>query len=380
MNKTNLLFLGTTNYGFNLTKSDQNKFKELDTKFNVYVFTLGQYENLIDFEFVKIKYLKKPRFLLMKYLRFYFFSILKLNKFINENKITIVSAKDPISALNPIILKILFRKQIKVIIENHGNFKNQLLEQRDSFFISNFIFLTEFIVKFVFKYVDLLRGVNEQNSNYFKKYNSNLKIYNFPAWIDSSIFSIENEEPRKDLLFVGNIIKRKGVYFLIHALSTYLSENEHVQLKIIGKKEDQLYYEKIVDFINKNNLQESIVFLDEITHIEIAKYMNSSKILLMASTSEGLPRVLIEAGFCGLPSIASNIDGIQDPFFLKGGTLIYELNSPNELVNNVESLYNDKDLWKKLSQQSQKLSDSIAGKGSFVKNWENLINLIEFDE
>ena len=380
MNKTNLLFLGTTNYGFNLTKSDQNKFKELDTKFNVYVFTLGPYENLIDFEFVKIKYLKKPRFLFMKYLRFYFFSILKLNKFINENKITIVSAKDPISALNPIILKILFRKQIKVIIENHGNFKKQLLEQRDSFFISNFIFLTEFIVKFVFKHIDLLRGVNEQNSNYFKKYNSNLKIYNFPAWIDSSIFSNENEEPRKDLLFVGNIIKRKGVYFLIHALSTYLSENEHVQLKIIGKKEDQLYYEKIVDFINKNNLQESIVFLDEITHIEIAKYMNSSKILLMASTSEGLPRVLIEAGFCGLPSIASNIDGIQDPFFLKGGTLIYELNSQNELVKNVESLYNDKDLWKKLSQQSQKLSDSIAGKGSFVKNWENLINLIEFDE
>lgn len=380
MNKTNLLFLGTTNYGFNLTKSDQNKFKELDTKFNVYVFTLGPYENLIDFEFVKIKYLKKPRFLFMKYLRFYFFSILKLNKFINENKITIVSAKDPISALNPIILKILFRKQIKVIIENHGNFKKQLLEQRDSFFISNFIFLTEFIVKFVFKHIDLLRGVNEQNSNYFKKYNSNLKIYNFPAWIDSSIFSNENEEPRKDLLFVGNIIKRKGVYFLIHALSTYLSENEHVQLKIIGKKEDQLYYEKIVDFINKNNLQESIVFLDEITHIEIAKYMNSSKILLMASTSEGLPRVLIEAGFCGLPSIASNIDGIQDPFFLKGGTLIYELNSQNELVKNVESLYNDKDLWKKLSQKSQKLSDSIAGKGSFVKNWENLINLIEFDE
>ena len=380
MNKTNLLFLGTTNYGFNLTKSDQNKFKELDTKFNVYVFTLGSYENLIDFEFVKIKYLKKPRFLFMKYLRFYFFSILKLNKFINENKITIVSAKDPISALNPIILKILFRKKIKVIIENHGNFKKQLLEQRDSFFISNFIFLTEFIVKFVFKHVDLLRGVNEQNSNYFKKYNSNLKIYNFPAWIDSSIFSIENEEPRKDLLFVGNIIKRKGVYFLIHALSTYLSANEHVQLKIIGKKEDQLYYEKIVDFINKNNLQESIVFLDEITHIEIAKYMNSSKILLMASTSEGLPRVLIEAGFCGLPSIASNIDGIKDPFFLKGGTLIYELNSQKELVKNVESLYNNKDLWKKLSQQSQKLSNSIAGKGSFVKNWENLIDLIEFDE
>ena len=67
-------------------------------------------------------------------------------------------------------------------------------------------------------------------------------------------------------------------------------------------------------------------------------------------------------------------------FFLKGGTLIYELYSQKELVQNVESLYNDEDLWKKLSKQSQKLSDSISGKGSFVKNWENLINLTEIDE
>ena len=36
MNKTNLLFLGTTNYGFELSKSDENKFRELNEKFNVY--------------------------------------------------------------------------------------------------------------------------------------------------------------------------------------------------------------------------------------------------------------------------------------------------------------------------------------------------------
>ena len=226
MNKTNLLFLGTTNYGFKLSKSDENKFRELNEKFNVYVFTYGTFENEIDFKYVKIKYLKKPRTLILGYLKFYFFSIFKLNNFINENNITIVSAKEPISALNPVLLKTLFKKKIKIIIENHGNFKSQLLEQRDKTYIARFIFLTEFIVKFVFKHVDILRGVNDQNSNYFKKYNSNLKIYNFPAWIDSSIFSLEHSEIRTDLLFVGNIIKRKGVYFLINSLSTFLLENE----------------------------------------------------------------------------------------------------------------------------------------------------------
>ena len=380
MNKPNLLFLGTTNYGFELSKSNESKFRELSDKFNVYVFTYGIFENEIDFKYVKIKYLKKPRSLILGYLKFYFFSIFKLNNFINENNITIVSAKDPISALNPVLLKTLFKKKIKIIIENHGNFKSQLLEQRDKTYIAKFIFLTEFIVKFVFKRVDILRGVNEQNSNYFKKYNSNLKIYNFPAWIDSSIFSSENLEKRKDLLFVGNVIKRKGVYFLIDSLSTFLLENQNIQLRIIGKKEDIKYYSKINEIVNKRNLQKSVIFLDELGQKEIAKYMNSSKILLMASSSEGLPRVLIEAGFCGLPSIASNIDGIHDPFSLKGGTLVYELNSKKELIENVNSLYNNEVLWMELSQQSLKLSEEIAGKGSFAQNWENLINMIELNE
>ena len=380
MNKTNLLFLGTTNYGFELSKSDENKFRELNEKFNVYVFTYGTFENEIDFEYVKIKYLKKPRILILGYLKFYFFSIFKLNKFINENNITIVSAKEPISALNPVLLKTLFKKKIKIIIENHGNFKSQLLEQREKTYIARFIFLTEFIVKFVFKHVDILRGVNDQNSNYFKKYNSNLKIYNFPAWIDSSIFSSENSEIRTDLLFVGNIIKRKGVYFLINSLSTFLLENEDIKLRIIGKKEDSKYYAKINDIVKKMKLQKSVIFLGEIEQKKIAKYMNSSKILVMASSSEGLPRVLIEAGFCGLPSIASNIDGINDPFSLKGGTLVYELNSQKEFMENLNSLYNNEGLWKELSLQSLKLSEEIAGKGSFAKNWENLINMLEHDE
>ena len=380
MNKPNMLFLGTTNYGFELSKSDKNKFRELNVKFNVYVFTYGTFENEIDFEYVKIKYLKKPRTLIFRYLKFYFLSIFKLNKFIDENNITIVSAKEPISALNPVLIKILFKKKIKIIIENHGNFKSQLLEQRDNAYISKFIFLTEFIVKFVFKHVDILRGVNEQNSNYFKKYNSNLKIYNFPAWIDSSIFLSRSSEERKDLLFVGNIIKRKGVYFLIDSLSTFLLENQNIKLRIVGKKEDFKYYEKINNFINKKKLQKSVIFLGEIKQEKIAEYMNSSKILIMASSSEGLPRVLIEAGFCGLPSIASNIDGIYDPFSLKGGTLVYELNSQNEFMENVYSLYNNEALWVELSKQSLKLSEEIAGKGSFAQNWEDLINVMELDE
>ena len=380
MSKINLLFLGTTDYGFELSKSDQNKFKELNTKFNIYVFTFGKRVNEIDFGIVKIKYLKLPKSLLYKYIKFYFLSIFKLNKFINENNITIVSAKEPIAALNPVLLKIIFRKKIKIIIENHGDFRNQLVAQRDSILISRFIFLTEFIVKFVFKHVDILRGVSEQNSNYFKKYNSELKIYNFPAWVDSSIFSNDNLDSRKDLLFVGNIIKRKGVDFLIESCTDFLIENPHIKFKIIGKIEDENYFKKINTHIEKYNLQKNVLFFNKVNQQDVANYMNSSKILLMASSSEGLPRVLIESGLCGLPSVASNIDGIYNPFFTNGGTLVYKLNSKEEIEEKIRTLYQDKNIWLDLSNKSYKLSKSLSGSGTFVKNWDNLIKMMELNE
>ena len=380
MSKINLLFLGTTDYGFELSKSDQNKFKELNTKFNIYVFTFGKRVNEIDFGIVKIKYLKLPKSLLYKYIKFYFLSIFKLNKFINENNITIVSAKEPIAALNPVLLKIIFRKKIKIIIENHGDFRNQLVAQRDSILISRFIFLTEFIVKFVFKHVDILRGVSEQNSNYFKKYNSELKIYNFPAWVDSSIFSNDNLRSRKDLLFVGNIIKRKGVDFLIESCTDFLIENPHIKFKIIGKIEDENYFKKINTHIEKYNLQKNVLFFNKVNQQDVANYMNSSKILLMASSSEGLPRVLIESGLCGLPSVASNIDGIYNPFFTNGGTLVYKLNSKEEIEEKIRTLYQDKNIWLDLSNKSYKLSKSLSGSGTFVKNWDNLIKMMELNE
>ena len=380
MSKVNLLFLGTTDYGFELSESDQNKFKELNTKFNIYVFTFGKRVNEIDFGIVKIKYLRLPKSLLYKYIKFYFFSILKLNKFINENNITIVSAKEPIAALNPVLLKIIFRKKIKIIIENHGDFRNQLVAQRDSMIISRFIFLTEFIVKFVFKHVDILRGVSEQNSNYFKKYNSELKIYNFPAWVDSSIFSNDNLRSREDLLFVGNIIKRKGVDFLIESYTDFLIENPHIKFRIIGKIEDENYFKKINTHIEKYNLQKNVLFFDKVNQQDVANYMNSSKILLMASSSEGLPRVLIESGLCGLPSVASNIDGIYNPFSTKGGTLVYKLNSREEFEEKIRILYEDENIWLDLSNKSYKLSKSLSGSGTFVKNWDNLIKMMELNE
>ena len=210
--------------------------------------------------------------------------------------------------------------------------------------------------------------------------NSELKIYNFPAWVDSSIFSNDNLRSRKDLLFVGNIIKRKGVDFLIESCTDFLIENTHIKFKLIGKIEDENYFKKINAHIEKYNLQNNVLFFDKVSQQDVANNMNSSKILLMASSAEGLPRVLIESGLCGLPSVASNIDGIYNPFSTRGGTLVYKLNSREEFEEKVRILYKNENIWLDLSNKSYILSKSLSGSGTFVKNWDTLIKMMELNE
>ena len=168
----NLLFYGTTDYGLNLNNSDELKFKELSKNFNAFVITYGSTNIEKKHRDVLIKYLKKPTNLLFQYLKFYFLNYKILYKFIKDKNIDIVSAKDPISALLPILIKKFSNKEIKIVIEHHGDFLNLLLNQR-RFYFKNIIKLsTKFISNFTYRNCDIIRGVEiEYTSSLSNKYN-----------------------------------------------------------------------------------------------------------------------------------------------------------------------------------------------------------------
>lgn len=372
----NLLLIGTTNYGEELSTSDKNKFSELSSEFNVFVFTLGSSSKTKKFSNVTINYTKKPNFIFLQYLRFYFLNYFKLKNFIIKNKIYIVSARDPITALLPIFIRKFASLEFKIILENHGDFKTQLIQQRNSILIKKFGFFIDLITKNVLKNVDILRGVSVQNTNKFLANNSDIKYFNFPAWVDNIIFYNTGLENRKNLLFVGNVIERKGVYFIIESLKKFLLENKDIHLNIVGSHPDINYLKKCQKLIKKYNLNKNITFLTEKTSEEVSKMMNESKILLMASTSEGLPRVLIESGLCGLPAIATKIDGIENPFSFEGGTSTFEILNSQEFEKLVNKLYFDEQYWIKKSIASENISLKLSGKGNFVKNWKKLTGLL----
>ena len=375
--KKNLLLLGTTSYGEELSISDQNKFNELNSEFNVFVFTLGTSSKTKKFSNVTIEYTKKPKFIYFQYLKFYFLNYFKLKKFIHKNDINIVSSRDPITALLPVLIRKFSSLDYKIILENHGDFKAQLLQQRNNFIIKKLSFLIDILTKFILKNIDILRGVNIQNTNKFLIDNISVKFYNFPAWVDNIIFNNKKFQKRTNLLFVGNVIERKGVYFLIKSLKQFLLDNKDIHFYIVGAHPDKNYFHKCVQYIEENNLSKSVSFFPKKSSEEISKLMNEAKILLMASTSEGLPRVLIESGLCGLPALASKIDGIEQPFSTEGGTSIYNLLNNDEFEKLINKLYFDEKFWNKKSIESEKLSLRLSGHRNFANNWKKLVELID---
>ena len=129
----NLLLFGTTNYGPTLNSSDKLKFQELSKNFKTYVITFGDENKYIDHNIVGIKYMKKPKILFFQYFKFYFINLIAVKNFCVEKNIDIISSKDPISAFIPTLIKTIFIKDIKIVIEHHGDFLNLLLNQNGTY-------------------------------------------------------------------------------------------------------------------------------------------------------------------------------------------------------------------------------------------------------
>ncbi|RPG61817.1 MAG: glycosyltransferase [Flavobacteriaceae bacterium TMED238] len=368
----NLLFYGTTPYAITLNSSDLNKFNELSKIFNTFVYSSNKNAQYIDHKVVKIFYIKKFNNFLINYLYFYFFNIFSFYKFVTKENIDIVSAKDPVAALIPTLLLKFRLADFKLVIEHHGDFLNLLLNQRKIYFKKFTKLLSKLISNFTYKNCDFIRGVHTEQTHVLEKKFNKMSLV-FPAWVDFKTFYPKNYNAESNkVLFVGNIIPRKGVLFLIKSFEIFQKKNNVLyQLTIIGDTPNLEYFQECQNFITDNNIK-NVKFYGSMNPDEIAEIMNNSALLVMASNFEGLPRVLIESGLCKLPSLATNIEGIATPFNSEGGTMVYEKNNSDEFVKNLELFFKNGQLQSELASKANQLSNSLSGSGVFGNNWKNI--------
>lgn len=100
---------------------------------------------------------------------------------------------------------------------------------------------------------------------------------------------------------MGSLIDVKAQWNLLRAFKILAEENNHLELLLIGRGENENYLKNMA---NNYNLNGKVEFLGYDTNP--FKYLKNSDIYVMSSVREGLPNALIEAMACGLPAIATD--------------------------------------------------------------------------
>ncbi len=113
----------------------------------------------------------------------------------------------------------------------------------------------------------------------------------------------QNEGPLK-ILFVGNLIPRKGLHTLLLALEN-LSELNWT-LEIVGRQDvDPDYVAELKKQVMRGGLDSRVTWLDRLEDEQMKLVFRRSQVLVMPSSYEGFGIVYLEGMAFGLPAIAS---------------------------------------------------------------------------
>ena len=107
---------------------------------------------------------------------------------------------------------------------------------------------------------------------------------------------------KKYFLYVGRLVKNKGIEELLETFNEIKSEYSDMNLIFIG---EGLLKNKIKKFIEENNLNERVELKGKLPHEIICYYYNACSILFHIGTSGGLPNAVVEGIASGIPVIAT---------------------------------------------------------------------------
>ena len=112
-------------------------------------------------------------------------------------------------------------------------------------------------------------------------------------------------------LFIGRVVKDKGINELIAAFKKLYSSYPNIRLVLVGPYEDDM------DPISEDSRKaidtfEDIVAVGKKTGVDLLAYYAASDCFVFPSYREGFPNTVIEAGAMGLPSIVTDINGARE--------------------------------------------------------------------
>ena len=141
-------------------------------------------------------------------------------------------------------------------------------------------------------------------------------------------------------LFVGRIVRDKGINELCEAFDRLSKEYPQARLLLVGWREDALdpVSDKTLALMDSNP---SIDDVGEVWGDDLLAYYAAADCFVLPSYREGFPNTVLEAGAMGLPSIVTDINGSREIIVENENGMIVPPRDADALFVSMRRMIND---------------------------------------
>lgn len=117
------------------------------------------------------------------------------------------------------------------------------------------------------------------------------------------------------LLFVGRLVEKKGLPYLLHALQQLLPRHPDLQLIVAGSGQAQASWQQLSERLG---ISQHVTFVGRLEHTSLVRLYQTSTLAVFPfiqapdGDMEGLGLVMVEAMGCGCPVLASDLPAVRD--------------------------------------------------------------------
>jgi len=255
--------------------------------------------------------------------------LISLNKEVRMNKKIIVHVH---GLYNPITYLISFfmGKKVPILVQSHGGYPARIAFENSHHPLRRSFYLFKHAIQSVsFRNISHFFVLSEEEKEYLSALFGREKVEIMPMGIDLEKFRpMSKDEARKKLgldvdkrylLYVGRLLKTKGLKYLLLGFKLALEELPDLQLILVGEGP----YENELKIISKAlGIEKNVLFKGFVVNEELPPYYNAADIFIFPSLGESWGMAPLEALSCGTPVISTNVGCIPQVSKEVGGIII----------------------------------------------------------
>ncbi|MCK8494898.1 glycosyltransferase family 4 protein [Spirosoma sp. RP8] len=138
-----------------------------------------------------------------------------------------------------------------------------------------------------------------------------------PQGIDERYYQPSIGKQEQHLVSIGSISERKGFEYTIRAFGQVRTSLPGQHLYIIGFRNDEAYYQKLIRLIETLALQDCVHVITDASQDQLLAYLQQAALFILHSHEESQGIVFCEAMALGKPIVATNVGGI--PYVVNHG-------------------------------------------------------------